>query len=140
MSIEEDPEDKLWNAYLTTISSPLRNNYDEKWEEDTYWKAVETFKVQSKEIGFEDPFELLGQFGLTSYEIIRDKLKAGPPPCHRQGWKSPLIGEKVDVLAVVESLHHSCGPKFEEKNVLLFSIFGPHGKDCILFSRDVKSK
>ncbi|KAG0048022.1 hypothetical protein BGZ83_006966 [Gryganskiella cystojenkinii] len=71
MSADHEVEDKgsqLWSAYLTTISAPFRENYD-KWEEEPYWKAVETFKVESKEIGYEDPFEYLGQFGLTSYEV-----------------------------------------------------------------------
>jgi len=86
-----------------------------KWDEEAYWEAVKNFKVESRKIGYEDPCQILADYRLGSFEIIRDKLKAGPSPCFRDGWKSPYIGENVDVLALVEKLHHAGGPKFEGK-------------------------
>ncbi|KAF8924228.1 hypothetical protein BGZ58_002027, partial [Dissophora ornata] len=105
------------------LLDPFHEKYEDKWEEETYWEAVETFKVESKQIGYEDPCEVLGEYGLTSFEAIRDKLKAGPKPCFREGWKSPYTGEKVDVLALVENLHHAGGPKFEGKERIVILDF-----------------
>ncbi|KAG9065371.1 hypothetical protein KI688_002696 [Linnemannia hyalina] len=126
MSTEEEVQDKesqLLEACITTIVSPFREKYEEKWEEEAYWEAVETFKAESKKIGYEDPFEVLGKGRFTSFEAIRDILKAGPKPCFRKGWKSPYTGEKVDILALVESLHHASGPKFEGKERIVIVDF-----------------
>lgn len=102
----------MLDAYSKTIRSVFVDKYEEKWEEETYWAAVEVFKVQSKEIGYDDPFEVLGKYRLSSFEVIRDKLKAGPPACLREGWKSPLVGGKIDTVAVIEPLEHVNGPKY----------------------------
>ncbi|KAG0050602.1 hypothetical protein BGZ83_004606 [Gryganskiella cystojenkinii] len=110
-----DKESQLFSAYSRIFRDPFSEKYEDKWEEETYWEAVETFKVASKEIGYDDPFEVLGQHKITSFEVIRDRLKAGPPACHRKGWKSPYTGENVDILALVEKLHHAGGPKFDGK-------------------------
>ena len=120
---EQDQESQLWDAYVDIISSPFWAKYEDKWDERAYWEAVETFKAESKKIGYEDPFEFLGQYGLVSYEVIRDKLKAGPKPCFREGWTSPYTGEKVNILALVESLHHAAGPKFEGKERIVIVDF-----------------
>ncbi|KAI1300364.1 hypothetical protein EDD11_006292 [Mortierella claussenii] len=120
---EEDKLSQLWSAYSRVIYGPFQEKYEEKWEEEAYWEAVETFKVEFREIGYEDPFEELGQYGHTSYEVIRDKLKAGPKPCFRDGWKSPYTGEKVDILALVGTLHHAAGPKFEGKERIVIVDF-----------------
>ncbi|KAF9543346.1 hypothetical protein EC957_000937 [Mortierella hygrophila] len=126
MSTKEEVQDKesqLLDACVTTIVSPFREKYEEKWEEKAYWEAVETFKEESKKIGYEDPFEVLGKGRFTSFEAIRDILKAGPKPCFRKGWRSPYTGERVDILALVESLHHASGPKFEGKERIVIVDF-----------------
>ncbi|KAF9200645.1 hypothetical protein BGZ49_009103, partial [Haplosporangium sp. Z 27] len=126
MTAEEEVQDKetqFWDAYVTIVRNPFLEKYEDKWEEEAYWEAVEIFKVESKKIGYEDPFELLGEYGLTSFEVIRDRFKAGPKPCFRKGWKSPYTGEKVDVLAFVERLHHASGPKFEGKERIVIIDF-----------------
>ncbi|KAI1319446.1 hypothetical protein EDD11_004023 [Mortierella claussenii] len=102
----------LKDAYVETIHKPFLEKYEDKWEEDTYWAAVEVFKARSKEIGYENPFEVLSDFRLNSYDEIRDKLKAGPPACFRKGWKSVLIGTKVDTVAVIAPLQHINGPLY----------------------------
>ncbi|GJJ79126.1 hypothetical protein EMPS_11485 [Entomortierella parvispora] len=109
---DETLEQLLWGAYLEILRTPFADKYEDKWEEEPYWVAVEKFKVKSKEIGVEDPFSILSKFNIGSYEVIRDRLKAGPPACFREGWTSPKIGEKFDALATIEHLEHVNGPKF----------------------------
>ncbi|KAG0316604.1 hypothetical protein BGZ97_006611 [Linnemannia gamsii] len=115
------PEERLKTAYNDILSDPFDEKYEDTWEEDTYWAAVESFKLKVGEIGIDDPFEILKKFNITSYQSIRDRLKAGPPACLRAGWKSPYIGTKVDPLAVVAPLKHVNGPEFngQERVVVL---------------------
>ncbi|KAF9117076.1 hypothetical protein BGX27_005626 [Mortierella sp. AM989] len=116
-----DKEEQLHDAYFSIITEPFYQKYEDKWEEEPYWAAVETFKAKSKKIGYEDPFEILSKYKITSYEGIRDKLKAGPPACFRDGWKSPLVGTKIDTLATISPLAHVNGAKYlgEERIVVL---------------------
>ncbi|KAG0300313.1 hypothetical protein BGZ98_009274 [Dissophora globulifera] len=114
-------EDQVKDAYIRVIREPFEEKYEDKWEEDNYWAAVEAFKVEVKEIGFEDPFEVLSKYRLTSFDQIHDKLKAGPPACFREGWKCTMIGTKIDTTALVAPLEHVNGPKYngEERIVVL---------------------
>ena len=136
---EEVPDNvyQLWDVCLTAIFSPFKEIYGDTWEEETYWQAVETFKAESKRMGYEDPLETLGQYGLlslASFELIRDKLKAGPKPCFRKGWKSPYTGERVDILALAESLHHVSSSKFEGKErIVIVDFLGHMVRDPLSF-------
>ncbi|KAF9175936.1 hypothetical protein BGX21_008346 [Mortierella sp. AD011] len=116
-----EKELKLRDAYYDILTSPFEDTYEDKWEEDPYWVAVESFKKRSKEIGYEDPFEVLNKYKINSYESIRDKLKAGPPACFREGWKSPLVGTELDTIAAIGPLEHVNGRKYlgEERIVVL---------------------
>ncbi|KAF9575612.1 hypothetical protein EC968_002548 [Mortierella alpina] len=107
-----DQEKLLGKAYVDILVIPFEEKYEEKWEEETYWAAVEVFKTKSKEIGYEDPFEFLSKYQITSYEDIRDKNKAGPPACFREGWISPLVGSKLDTMAAIAPLEHVSGPEY----------------------------
>ncbi|KAF9326247.1 hypothetical protein BGZ91_002029 [Linnemannia elongata] len=119
----QDKGSQLWEACLTTVFIPFKEKYDDNWDEEAYREAVETFKAESKKAGYEDPFEVIAKYGISSFEVIRDKLKAGPKPCFRKGWKSPYTGEKVDILGLVESLYHVSGPKFDGKERIVIVDF-----------------
>ncbi|KAG0042046.1 hypothetical protein BGZ83_000967 [Gryganskiella cystojenkinii] len=115
---EEFPEEKrnaLHDAYTEIFHNPFAERYEQNWGEETFWEAVEVFKVKMKELEVENPFDFFGKYKLGSYELIRDKCKAGPPLCVRKSWKSPAVGEKVDVLGLLERLHHISGNKYEGK-------------------------
>ncbi|KAF9356337.1 hypothetical protein BGX26_005408 [Mortierella sp. AD094] len=100
--------------HACTLYRPFKDQYEDKWQEEPFWAAVEVFKVQVKEIGYEDPLERLKSYhGRESFEKIRDTLKAGPLACLREGWTSPYTGEKIDVLSVLEVIHHVRGAKYE---------------------------
>ncbi|KAF9930990.1 hypothetical protein FBU30_010995 [Linnemannia zychae] len=120
-SITEELKDSLWEAYTDILWQPFAEKYEDAWEEEPYWVAVEAFKVRAKEIGIEEPLLILKEYRIPSYEAIRDRLKAGPPACFRAGWKSPLLGVKVDPVTIVSPLTHIGGPKYhgEEKIIVL---------------------
>ncbi|KAF8918031.1 hypothetical protein BGZ58_004923, partial [Dissophora ornata] len=116
----QSKEDIFDDAYMRIIYIPFQDKYEDKWEEDSYWAAVEELKVESKKIGYDDPFEVLGQ-NYKSFDDIRDRLKAGPPAFLRVGWKSSMVGTELDTVAVMAPLEHLNGPKYngEERIVVL---------------------
>ncbi|KAH7034445.1 hypothetical protein BKA57DRAFT_442739 [Linnemannia elongata] len=65
----QDKESQLLKAYFKIVVGPFQEKYEDMWEEEAYWEAVEAFKAESKKIGFEDPCEALN---LTSFEKERN--------------------------------------------------------------------
>ena len=116
MSTEtSDPKAEFLETYRNLLIHPFADKYEDRWDEDAWWEAVETFKVKSKELGFDEPLDILAEYTITSFERARDISKAGPPKCLRPHWKSPILGEKIDVLSLLEKTHHIHGNKFEGK-------------------------
>ncbi|GJJ72481.1 hypothetical protein EMPS_04839 [Entomortierella parvispora] len=119
----EEQKEAIPGIYYGTFRSAFSEKYEDTWEEEPFWEAVEVFKGQMKEIGVENPFDYLSAHNLNSYEDIRDKLKAGPPLCTRKNWKSPLLGEKLDVLELLGKIHHISGTKYEGKEDIVILDF-----------------
>ena len=119
MSTKDVPltkEEQFNEFYVHTLHRPFKDQHGDKWQEEPFWAAVEVFKAQVKEIGFDDPLERLKSYQhRETFEKIRDMFKAGPPACFREGWISPYTGEKIDILSDLEVIHHVRGAKYEGK-------------------------
>ncbi|KAG0077591.1 hypothetical protein BGZ90_006893 [Linnemannia elongata] len=109
------PQDEavLRRHYYDIIYTPFQDKYDESWDEALFWVAIEDFKTKVAQAGINDPFEILRKVGFKSYEDIRDVMKEGPPKCFREGWKSEMLSQTVDVAAVLDRCELVGGKKFE---------------------------
>jgi hypothetical protein len=107
-----ETETLLIEAYTRILSEPFEDKYEDRWQDEPFDRAVDEFKAKAQEIGFPDPFELLSKFKIDSYETIRAQLKKGPPPCFRPGWRSPLLGQRIDPMEVISRCKHMSGPEY----------------------------
>jgi hypothetical protein len=116
-----DTEKQLIDAYNTILEKPFVDKYEDRWEDEPFDRAIDLFKSRAQEIGFADPFELLSKFKIESYETVRAQHKKGPALCFRQGWKSPILGTRVDPLVIASKCEHLAGPQFtgQERIVVL---------------------
>jgi hypothetical protein len=116
-----ETEKLLIDSYTNILNKPFEDKYEDKWDDDAFDRAVDQFKSRAQEIGFADPFELLARFKIESYETIRAELKKGPAPCFRPGWKSPILGNRIDPNVVLSRCDHVSGPRYtgQERIVVL---------------------
>ncbi|KAG9067974.1 hypothetical protein KI688_011565 [Linnemannia hyalina] len=103
----------IHRLYYDIIHVPFQDKYEDNWDEALFWVAIDDFKTKAAQAGINDPLAILPKLGYKSYEDIRDVTKEGPPKCYREGWKSEMLSQTVDVAAVLDRCELVGGRKFE---------------------------
>ncbi|KAF8949296.1 hypothetical protein BGZ47_006833 [Haplosporangium gracile] len=100
---QPSPQDEaiLRRLYFDIIYIPFQDKYDESWDEDLFWVAIDDFKTKAAQAGIEDPLVTLRKIGFKSYEDIRDIMKEGPPKCFREGC-APCIEAAPELSKLAE--------------------------------------
>jgi len=121
---QQEREAKLRETYLQIIYQPFKDFFGDKWQEEPYWAAVEVFKAKAKEMGYDEPGPVLSRCRLPdSYEDMRDILKEGPEECYRDGWKSKIVGEPLDVGLLLNECEHLSGKKYTGEKIVILDFW-----------------
>ncbi|KAF9089133.1 hypothetical protein BGX23_006901 [Mortierella sp. AD031] len=105
------------------LYTPFQDKYEDKWDEEFFRASILEFEEKCKtELGFEGPIEeAFKEIGYMPYEELKTILKAGPPAFARPGWKSPMLGHKLEILEQLKGCEYVQGQEYKgvERIVLL---------------------
>ncbi|KAJ3491755.1 hypothetical protein NLI96_g442 [Meripilus lineatus] len=121
-----DFRSNIWNAF--------QSSYEDKWDQAEYKRRHNRSILEN----------LQQRKVLPPWDAVEAQLKQGPPPFLRPGWRSPLVGKRVELDWLDQdsfvSLQGNCGG-WRNKKVLLIefwaTIFGHLSETAVTYP-DVK--
>ncbi|PCH42305.1 hypothetical protein WOLCODRAFT_152330 [Wolfiporia cocos MD-104 SS10] len=123
----EDFKTNIW-----AIFQPL---YEEKWDQARWDAAVSRFRASHKP---EVVQTFMRKARLPDWDALREQMKKGPPAFLRPGWKSPLLGQKVDLKWLDSDTFECVRPSisgWRDRKVLVIeywaSEYDPGGAGCV---------
>ncbi|KZT07685.1 uncharacterized protein LAESUDRAFT_724671 [Laetiporus sulphureus 93-53] len=91
----ETPEElAAMNDFKTNVWAVFQPLYEAKWDQARWDAAVAKFRA-AHDPAVVDKF--MKRARLPPWDALQDQMKKGPPAFLRPGWKSPLLGQRVDL-------------------------------------------
>ncbi|KAI0734247.1 hypothetical protein C8Q72DRAFT_923633, partial [Fomitopsis betulina] len=92
---QESPEElAAMHDFRTNIWSVFQPLYEDKWDQGTWDAAVGRFKAAHNPVVVD---RFMQKARLPTWEALEEQMRKGPPAFLRPGWRSPLLGKRVDL-------------------------------------------
>ncbi|KAH9928667.1 uncharacterized protein B0H18DRAFT_1084408 [Fomitopsis serialis] len=82
------------NDFRTNIWSVFQPLYEDKWDQARWDAAVARFRATHNPAVVD---RFMKKARLPTWEALEEQMKKGPPAFLRPGWRSPLLGKRVDL-------------------------------------------
>ncbi|KAI0360096.1 hypothetical protein OH77DRAFT_1419486 [Trametes cingulata] len=123
----------------TNIWSIFQELYDDKWDQGRWNAAVARFKAAH------DPAivqRFWARAKLPAWDALEAQFRKGPPPFLRPGWKSPLLGKRVDLRWLdVGPFDHVRGSidGWRDAKLLIIEFWASWCRPCLAVFRDLST-
>ncbi|OSD06365.1 hypothetical protein PYCCODRAFT_1431369 [Trametes coccinea BRFM310] len=125
--------------FQTNIWAVFQELYEDKWDQGRWNAAVARFKAAH------DPAvvqRFWARAKLPAWDALEAQFRKGPPPFLRPGWRSPLLGKRVDLQWIDRGpFEHVKGSidGWRDARLLIIEFWATWCRPCLAVFRDLSA-